>query len=192
MTEQDLSYSRRPRGTRIFRKVSRRMGAVVVAASIWMISGCAGEAVAESPLSNVFETPEELVEAVLEKLNEGADQETMETFLISKEEYLEVLWPEMPDKDYTPFDFFWGMVRKGQIRGVRQVMQQYGGRNLEFVSIRMPTAEDDLESYESFTFHKRVEVIVRDRDTGVEGELPSFDVFLEHRGLWKLANYDEL
>lgn len=192
MMEKDPMHSRPTGAARIFRAVSRTIGAVVAAVSIWTLSGCASDAAAESPLAHVYETPEELVEAVLEKLNEGADQATMETFLISKEEYLEVLWPEMPDQDYTPFDFFWGMVRKGQIRGVRQVMQQYGGRNLEFVSITMPTDEGDLESYENFTFHKRVEVIVRDRDTGVEGELPSFDVFLEHRGLWKLANYDEL
>jgi hypothetical protein len=185
---QSRCYNDRP----ILGAVTRLFGVVAVTLSLGVLAGCAESAVAKSPLSNVYETPEELVEAVLEQLKAGADQETMESFLISRSEYEEILWPEMPDEEYTPFNFFWGMVRKGQIRGVRQFMQQYGGLDLELVEIRMPTLESDLESYENFTFHKRVEVIVRDRATGEVGELPSFDVFLEHRGVWKLTNYDEL
>ena len=55
----------------------------------------------------------------------------------------------------------------------------------------MPS-EDEVESYEDFTFQTGVKVRVRRLDTGQEGVLPSFDGFLEYRGRWKLLNYHEL
>lgn len=152
--------------------VSRVAGVVLVLVmSVWG-AACVGEARAQSPLANTYRTPEALVEAVLEALK-AKDEEALTGFLISRNEYETVLWPEMPDGQYTPFDFFWGMAFKGQKKGLSQILTRYGGLDLELVSITMPDGENDLEAYDSFTFHKRVEVIVRRRDTGDEGELPS-------------------
>ena len=191
MMKSTLDRSRYGAGSTIFGQVSRGLGVVLVLVmSVWG-AACVGEARAQSPLANTFRSPEALVEAVLEAL-EAKDEEALRSFLITRQEYEAVLWPEMPDGQHTPFDFFWGMAFKGQKKGLSQLLTTYGGLDLELVSITLPTDENDLERYDSFTYHKRVEVVVRRRDTGDEGELPSFDVFLEHDGVWKLANYDEL
>ncbi len=191
MKLSSLDGSRYTAGSAIFGRVSRGLGVLVVLVmSVWG-AAWVGEARAQSPLANTYQTPEALVEAVLEALKAN-DEEALRGFLISRHEYETVLWPEMPDGQYTPFDFFWGMAFKGQKKGLSRLLTTYGGLDLELVSITMPEAENDLEVYDSFTYHKRVEVIVRRRDTGDEGKLPSFDVFLEHDGVWKLANYDEL
>ena len=184
--------SRRHIRTPIFGSVVRAAGAwVALVALMWTGAACAGEARAEVPLENVYASPEALVDAVLAALR-AEDEEALQAFLISRSEYETALWPEMPDGDYTPFDFFWGMAALGQRKGLGQLINRYGGLDLEVVSITIPDDPDTKESYASFTFHKQVEVVVRRMDTGQEGELPSFDVFLEYGGAWKLANYDEL
>ena len=76
-------------------------------------------------------------------------------------------------------------------KAVRQLENNYGGLPIEIVALEMP-GEEELESYEDFTFHVGVKVTVRRRDTGEEGVLPSFDGFLEYGGRWKLLNYGEL
>ena len=140
------------------------------------------------PMTNAHRSEEALVEAVLDAVATG-DGEALRGLLVSKEEYEILLWPSMPDGEYTPFEFFWGMMQANTRKGLGQLTNQYGGIRMELVSI---TPAEELEEYDDFTFHIGVQVVVRRPDTGDEGVLPSFDGLIEYKGRWKLLNYDEL
>lgn len=129
-----------------------------------------------------------LVESVLDAL-EADDAEAVKAHLITREEYETLLWPELPDGQYTPFDFVWGLAAANSAKGTRQALATYGGLGLELVSV---TFTEEPEEYPSFRLHPGVQVKVRRLDDGREGVLPSFDVFVEYGGAWKLLNLDEL
>ena len=160
---------------------------VVAAVALSTMSGCR-EAAALSPLENAAPSGEVLVEGVLEALRHE-DGEAMASYLVTRAEYETLLWPEMPDGEYTPFEFIWGMSYPRTRKGHRQALDRYGGMDLEFVSLEF---EKEPEVYESFTLHKGATVTVRRRDTGEVGELPSIDVLVEYGGSWKLLNFDEI
>ena len=69
------------------------------------VTGCA-DLSARTPLVNASNDEEALTEAVLGALS-GMDEAALQGFLITREEYETLLWPELPDGDYTPFDFIW-------------------------------------------------------------------------------------
>lgn len=168
--------------------VSRRVRRMLtLGLAVVALHGCS-DAAARSPLANAERSEGALVEAVLGALA-VKDRVALQGFLVSRVEYETLLWPEMPDKEYTPFDFIWGLNRVNSANGLDELLQTYGGLELEVVSIEFP---EEPEAYDSFALHPGVKVTVRRRDTGEEGVLPSFDVFVEHGGAWKLLNYDEL
>ena len=118
-----------------------------------------------------------------------SDQGALQGFLVSREEYEHLLWPEMPDGQYTPFDFVWSLNKVGSRKGLRQLVNEFGGVSMEVVSVELPA---EPEHYASFTLHQGVRVVVRRTDTGDEGILTSFDVFVEHESGWKLLNFNEI
>ena len=146
-------------------------------------AGCA-----ERPMHGAFRSPQELVEAALEAVA-SQDGEALRGMLVSRQEYESLLWPSMPDEAYTPFSFFWGMKEANTRKGLRQLENRYGGVELELLSISF---FNEPESYDGFSLHDDVDVMVRRSDTGDLGSMPSFDGFLEYRGWWKLLNFDEL
>ena len=151
------------------------------------LSSCQNAA-ALSPLEGGATSERELIEAVLDAVAES-DGDRMASFLVTRSEYETLLWPEMPDKELTPFEFIWGMTYPRTRKGHRQALDRYGGLDLSFVEVRY---ERKPEHYPSFTLHKGATVIVRRSDTRETGEIPIFDVLVEHSGIWKLLNYDEL
>ncbi len=163
----------------------RRTALLVVA--LWAGSACQ-EAAARSPLANARPSAEALVTSVLEALADG-NRDAVEAALVTREEYEHLLWPEMPDGAYTPFDFVWSLAAANNRKGVRQAISEYGGLQLELISVTFTEAP---EEYQSFTLHPGVQVRVLRKDNGREGILPSFDVLIEYGGSWKLLNLDEL
>lgn len=179
---------RRGRGPIFNPGVSRRVRrALTLGFAVLLLQACS-DATARSPLANAEGSEGALVEAVLGALADK-DRVALQGFLVSRAEYETLLWPEMPDKEYTPFDFVWGLNRTNSDDALDELLATYGGLELEVVSIEFP---EEPEAYDSFTLHPGVRVTVRRTDTGEEGVLPSFDVFVEHGGAWKLLNYDEL
>jgi hypothetical protein len=155
--------------------------------AVTLLQGCS-DAAARSPLANAESSEGALVEAVLGALADK-DRVALQGFLLSREEYETHLWPELPDREYTPFEFVWSLNEANSRKGLSQLLSTYGGLELELVSIRFT---EEPEVHESFTLHPGAEVTVRRADTGDEGVLPSFDVLVEYGGGWKLLNYDEL
>lgn len=156
--------------------------------ALLLLPAACQDAAASSPLEHARSSPEALVESVLGALAAG-DEESLESFLITREEYGTLLWPELPDGQYTPFEFVWSLAATNNRKGARQALSEYGGLGLELVSI---TFTGEPEEYQSFTLHPGVQVKVRRMDDGREGILPSFDVLVEYGGAWKLLNLDEL
>lgn len=178
-------------------KLSQRGGRVGVTTwTAWALlmavllvpTGCGTDAQARSPLANARESEEALVEAVLEALA-VEDREALQGFLVSRSEYEGRLWPQLPDREHTTFGFVWGLNEVNSRKGLSQLLSQYGGMQLELVGLTFPS---EPEVYDDFTLHFDVQVKVRRTDTGDEGVLPSFDVFVEYGDVWKLLNYDEL
>ncbi len=139
-------------------------------------------------LENARPSAEALVAGVLHALAEG-DAGALERFLVTRDEYETALWPQMPDGKYTPFDFVWSLNAVNSRKGLRQLLDRYGGDRLDLVAVNLA---GDPESYRDFQLHYRAEVVVRRPATGATGRLSSLDVFVEHASGWKLLNYDEL
>lgn len=182
-----------PIGHRARRGTLKRLGRaarILLVASVSVLApfGCGGDAQASAPLANARESEEALVEAVLEALARE-DREALQGFLVSRAEYEALLWPQLPDRGHTTFDFVWGLNEINSGKGLRQMLAEYGGMQLEFVGLTFPA---EPEVHDDFTLHFDVQVKVRRTDTGQEGVLPSFDVFVDYGGGWKLLNYDEL
>lgn len=167
------------------RRFTRRVLVTVLVALV--LEACGGLA-ASTPLANTRRTEEALVEAVLEA-SFAKDQVALQGFLVSRVEYETLLWPELPDREHTPFDFVWSLNAANSRKGLAQLLGSYGGMQLELVSINFT---EEVEVYDGFRLHPGVEVTVRRAGTGEEGVLPSLDVFVEHGSGWKLVNYDEL
>jgi len=157
-------------------------------ASLLAVQACGGDAHARAPLANAGESEEALVEAVLEALA-FEDREALQGFLVSREEYRTLLWPQMPDSQHATFDFVWGLNEKNSRKALGEMLNEYRGMQLELIELVFTS---DPEVYDDFTLHFDVEVKVRRTDTGQEGTLPSFDVLVEYGDVWKLLNYDEL
>lgn len=139
-------------------------------------------------LDNARPSAETLVTGVLQALH-TSDDEALQRFLVTRDEYETALWPQMPDGEYTPFDFVWSLNVVNSRKGLRQLLDRFGGDRLELVSIQFT---EEAESYEGFRIHPGARVVVRRTASGETGTLSSFDVFVEHESGWKLLNYDEL
>lgn len=149
--------------------------------------GCS-RADARVPLADTRGSEKALVQSVLDAVA-AKDEATLRSLLVTKDEYEHVLWPEMPDQKYTPFSFVWSLNAANNRKGLNQLLERYGGMEMEVVSVELP---EDPEVYDSFTLYPGTRVTVRRKDTGQEGILPSFDVLVKYGRVWKLMNYDEL
>ncbi len=139
-------------------------------------------------LAHTRPSAETLVAAALEAVADR-DEESLRRLLVSREEYEGALWPRLPDSEYTPFDFVWGLNEANSRKGLRQLLGRFGGDRLELVSIQF---KEEPETYRGFRLHPGAEVVVRRTETGDTGTLSTFDVFVEHASGWKLLNLDEL
>lgn len=179
-----------PDAPRLCRTVTRGRRALWCLAATLLVLGAAAcrEAAGRSVMEHARNSEEALGEAVLEALAQK-DRVALQGFLVSREEYQKLLWPEMPDKQYTPFDFVWSLNEANTRKGLRQLFERYGGVEFELVSVDWTEPPED---YPSFRLYPGAQVTVRRLDNGERGVLPSFDVFVEYAGGWKLLNYDEL
>jgi hypothetical protein len=140
-----------------------------------------------SPMANARTSPEALARAAVEALNAG-DEEALDALRITREEYETLLWPALPDKNHVPFEFVWSVTGPRSRKARREVMGEYDGISLEFVSVDLGK---EVESYPEFTLHKEARMTVRRTDSGQEGLIPLMDVLVEMGGGWKFLNFAE-
>lgn len=138
-------------------------------------------------LSDAYASPRILGEAVLEALRAG-DREALQALRVTRQEYLELFWPELPESDDTPFDFVWQLNDDHSRVGIRQAVELYGGEDFDLISLRFT---EPPEVYSTFTVHFGAELRVRRVSDGREGTLPILSVVVERQGLWKLLTFRE-
>jgi hypothetical protein len=148
-------------------------------------AGACTDAVASSPLSNAYRSPEALAEAAVAALV-SRDEAALTALAIGREEYETLLWPELPDGQHVTFDFVWGMSHPRTRKAQRKHLRTYEGIPLEVVRVELG---EEKEVYESFALHKDSRLFVRNTDTGEEGQLPLMDVLVEMDGAWKFLNF---
>jgi hypothetical protein len=168
-------------GTRGLRRAVR---ATVLALAA---TACA-EASAGVVMEGFSESAEDVIRTALTAV-EHQDRVALAALLVTREEYETILWPELPDRQYTPFEFVWSLASTNNRKGLRQLLAEFGGVSLELVSV---TFDGEPEVHDHFTIYPDARVRVRRKDDGIEGTLPSFDVLVKVGGGWKLMNYDEL
>jgi len=140
-----------------------------------------------SLLSNSFGSPEALARAVITAL-EQEDRDALWALMVTSEEHQNLLWEQLPESNHLPFDYARLINERNSTKGIGLAISEYGGNELEFVSIEFT---DEPEEYEGFTLHFGTVLVVRRVSDGEEGALPILDVVLEYNGRWKLMNYKE-
>lgn len=167
---------------------NRALYMVCVSAVVAVAAACAESTLAtDSPLSNAYVSAEALGEAALAAMAQQ-NESSLALLLIERDEYESLLWPEMPDGQYTPFDFIWSQTGPPSRNAQGKVMREYRDVALELVSIDLGS-EDDIERYPSFTLYQNARMTVRRGDTGTEEVLPLMDALVEMGGGWKFMNY---
>ena len=156
-------------------------------ASLFVLVQACSDLAPESPMANARTSPEALARAAVEALNAG-NEEALDSLRITREEYETLLWPVLPDKEHVPFEFVWSVTGPRSRKARREVMGEYEGIPLEFVSVDLG---DELESYDEFTLYKEARMTVRRMDSGQEGLIALMDVLVEMGGGWKFLNFAE-
>lgn len=148
-----------------------------------LIAGC--QDAPTSPLAHGMSTPDELAASALQAITTG-DEEQLGSLMITREEYENLLWPVLPDRDQMPFDFAWSITGPRSRKARHNVLSEYRGVPLELVRVELG---DDVEKYQEFALYRRSRMIVRRTDTGAEGVLPLMDTLVEMQGAWKFVNF---
>jgi len=168
--------------------VRRAFGAAAAFMAVAVAGACSSEALATgSPLLNAYASPEALAEVAIQAV-EAQDDSTLATLMIQRVEYEGLLWPEMPDGAYTPFDFIWSQTLPPSRSARRSVLRRYEGIDLDLVAVDLGE-DDSIERYPSFTLYRDARMTVRRTDTGEEGIFPLMDALVEMDGGWKYMNY---
>jgi len=123
------------------------------------------------------------LEAVVAK-----DEETLSSLMITRDEYLNLLWPSLPDRHQMPFDFVWSVTGPRSRKARRVILEEYGGLPLELVRVDLG---EDVEEYDSFTLYRDAHMTVRRADTGQEGVFPLMNAVVVMGGGWKFMNFAE-
>jgi hypothetical protein len=166
----------------------------VVGVLILLPPGCVSqaetaEATASEPggFSNAFASPNALGRAVLTAIQED-DPGGLEALRVTREEYVSLLWDQLPESGNTPLDFVWQLNQDNSREGRRSALAEYGGQEFELIGLRFTEAP---EVYSTFVLHFGGQLWVRRKMDGEEGVLPLVGVVVEHQGHWKLLSFAE-
>lgn len=152
-----------------------------------MLTGCGGNASPVRTLSDSHGSPEALAEAVLDAIARE-DAEALRSAMVTREEYRELFWPELPESDDMPFEAAWQMNEANSRNSRNGVMASFGETEFELVSVEFAGRE---EEYPSFTVRFDTKLIVRRASDGQVGALDVLSVVAERDGRWKALNFDD-
>jgi len=156
---------------------------LVLVAGSW---GCS-EVASASPLSNARTSPEALARSALEAV-QAHDDQALASLQVTRQEYEQLLWPALPDREYMPFDFVWSLTGPRSRKARGEVMGEFGGLPLELVRVELG---EEVEEYPEFTLYREARMTVRRTDTGQEGTFPLMDVVVRMGDGWKFLNFVE-
>ena len=140
-----------------------------------------------APLPNAYDSPEALSRAVLAAL-ERRDADTLRTLAISKDEFTEQVWPELPaarPERNLNASFVWGDLNQKSNIMLRDTLTTNGGKTYALVSVRFL---GEMTQYASYRVHREGELRVKDVD-GTERDLRVFGSVIEKDGRYKVFSY---
>ena len=138
-------------------------------------------------LANAFASPNALGRAVLTAIRED-DPEGLEALRVTREEYVSLLWDQLPESGNTPLDFVWQLNQDNSREGRKAALAEYGGQEFELIGLRFT---EPPEVYSTFVLHFGGQLWARRKTDGEEGVLPLVGVVVEHQGHWKLLSFAE-
>lgn len=169
-------------------RVARATSAVaLVTVFVPSMEACGEDLQARSGLAGAFPSPEAATQAALDALGAG-DREAMEALLLTREEHRNLIWDQLPEREYFSFDYVRFLNEKNSGKALSQALGRYRGSELELLSLSF---EKESETYSDFVLHRGAKLTVRRPSDGREGELQLVDVFVERNGGWKIMNYVE-
>ncbi|MCL7972446.1 MAG: DUF2950 domain-containing protein [marine benthic group bacterium] len=169
-------------------RVARATSAVaLVTVFVPSMDACGEDLQARSGLAGAFPSPEAATQAALDALGAG-DREAMEALLLTREEHRNLIWDQLPEREYFSFDYVRFLNEKNSGKALSQALGRYRGSELELLSLSF---EKESETYSDFVLHRGAKLTVRRPSDGREGELQLVDVFVERNGGWKIMNYVE-
>ena len=135
-----------------------------------------------------FGSADELARGVAQGLAAN-DREALDRFRISREEYMAVVWPELPvskiEQWKSQSGFVWSQHAAKSDQGLRMIIDRFGGKTL---TIRSVTCKSPAQEYATFKLHVRPAVEMVDQ-SGAKQADPVFGTIIEHSGRFKVFSY---
>lgn len=157
---------------------------------IFSLGACGGDRTpGPTRLTYASASPEEACRRVLDALN-NEDLPTLDSLRLTRFEHDSILVPQLPisqNPDQTDLNFAGYLHQQNNAKGVRRAMGDYGGLQLEFVSVRFTEPE---RIHGSLIIHRGTRVLVKD-SAGTEFELPIVGSVLEDNGNFKLISIQD-
>jgi hypothetical protein len=162
----------------------------VILAAVLATAACSTPAEPTTPataLSNTFESPEAVAEAVLSALA-VRNVDRLRELPLSEAEFRQHVWPELdtsrPERN-VPFEYAWGQLKQQSDAFLQQTMSRYAGRRLMFVSTRFT---GETTQYTSFSVMRESEIVATD-DTGRDLVLRLYGSAMLKDGRYKVFSY---
>jgi hypothetical protein len=175
-------------------KASRFAGGLLVLVALFLPSACGtgsaneGNSDLVDELSCTFDSPEALAKAFLEALRKE-DLETLKAFALNKDEFQEIVWPQLPSsrpERGVPFEYGWNDLREKSFYSLSKNFARYKGRPLDF---RELVFHDETTDYGTYLVHRDARVKVYDEKKDREFWVDLFGSILEKDGRFKLFSY---
>jgi len=130
---------------------------------------------------------EKLAVDFLEALEEG-DEEKIRQLALSKDEFVQFVWPELPASDPSTnlnSDFIWNQTYMHSLADLSGTLYRHKGKKYQLLGLRF---EDGMEDYGRYQVHRDARLKVVNAD-GKEGELNLFGSVLEMQGEFKIYSF---
>ncbi len=134
---------------------------------------------------NSLDSPDQIGLAVVDALNQK-DIVKLNELRVQREEYISWIYPAFPKSNFKP-DFSWSNLNKKCNVGMRRWIDQLGGLNLSFVSIRF---DKPTVSYYGFQLLHGT-VLTIQNSAGEKHELDILGSVVVKNKRFKLLSYDD-
>jgi len=135
-----------------------------------------------------FGSADELARGVAQGLAAN-DREALDRFRISREEYMAVVWPELPvskiEQWKSQSGFVWSQHAAKSDQGLRMIIARFGGKTL---TVRSVTCKTPAQEYATFKLHVRPAVELVDQSGATQAD-PVFGTIIERSGRFKVFSY---
>lgn len=154
------------------------------------VQGSAGAGFMANPdAQGWFGSAEALAGAVARAVSAN-DRGSLDRFRISREEYLAVVWPEIPvgkiEQWKNHSGFVWSQHAAKSDSGLRKILSRYGGTTLQVQSVALAAS---AETYPGFKIHLRPELQLK--DTPKPDPAPRLmGSIIEKAGRFKIFSYN--